>query len=67
MMFKLYDVVRLRKSIPGKGLSAGSRGAVVQVYAEGVEPTYLIEFCDTHGVTVTLATVEEEALAPGDE
>lgn len=66
MRFKLYDVVRLNRPVPEKSISAGSQGAIVQVYEQGDGPEYLVEFCDDEGRTLALATLEEDALRAAD-
>ncbi|GFM49083.1 DUF4926 domain-containing protein [Pseudomonas capsici] len=51
MIYSLFDVVVLTEDIPGEGLRAGMRGAIIEVYSLPVEG-YEVEFCDAEGQTV---------------
>ncbi|RMO14055.1 hypothetical protein ALQ47_01006 [Pseudomonas cichorii] len=51
MIYSLFDVVVLTEDIPGAGLLAGMRGAIIEVYSLPVEG-YEVEFCDAEGWTI---------------
>lgn len=58
-----YDVVRLVRALPERGLPAGSRGTVVTDYTKSsnadLPPAYEVEFSDADGITQALVTVAE--------
>ena len=60
MSIQEYDVVRLRRALPEHQLPEGSIGAVVMIYRD--PPAYEVEFCDSDGVTIALATLSETDL-----
>jgi hypothetical protein len=64
-MFKEYDVVRLREARIADGLSKGAIGAVLIVH--DAEPAaYLVEFCDSNGITLALLTLTDDDLLPSN-
>jgi Domain of unknown function (DUF4926) len=48
---------------PEKGLHAGTRGAVVEVYKKP-RPDYIVEFFDDNGDTIDIFTAYPEQLKP---
>lgn len=59
----MYDVVCVKRAMPEHGLAAGARGTVVMDYSkEARTPTYEVEFCDSDGVTIALATLAGDDL-----
>jgi hypothetical protein len=60
-MFKEYDVITLKKSIPSSNLSVGTRGTILIVYDEPNLPrAYEIEFVDDKDNTMAIITLTEE-------
>lgn len=62
---KLYDVVELREPRPSEQLSAGAVGSVVDVF-DGAPPMYEVEFADTDGRTVAMATLRADQVVQRD-
>ncbi len=60
-MFEEYEVVRLKKDMPSENLKAGTRGTVLIVYPDS-PPAYEVEFLDENGNSLTVLTLEEEAI-----
>lgn len=60
MTLREYDVVRLRRELPDHTVPVGTIGAIVMVY-EGSR-AYEVEFCDEHGRSVAVLTLEEADL-----
>jgi hypothetical protein len=61
MAFEEHDVVRLVRSLPEHGLTAGATGAVVHVYDDPSE-AYEVEFIEPDGNTIALVTVRPDEL-----
>ena len=59
MQIRELDVVRLVRAIPDSGLEAGATGTVVRAYGGD---DYEVEFCDAHGVTVSMLALPASAL-----
>ena len=60
-MFHEFDVVKLKKAIPSKKLEAGTHGTILLIYMRANSPNnYEVEFVDSQGNTLSIATVEEE-------
>lgn len=57
-MLAELDVVRLNESLGDKGLIAGVRGTVLEVF-EGADPRYLVEFSDDDGQELALVVLAE--------
>ncbi|MBC7805065.1 MAG: DUF4926 domain-containing protein [Akkermansiaceae bacterium] len=49
IIFKLYDVARLAKDVPGTSLRAGQTGTIVDRLAGGA---FEVEFVDPFGCTI---------------
>lgn len=65
IMYKEYDVVKLRNDRPDDRLTAGVIGAVLIVH-DATPPAYLVEFCDQDGMTIALLTLMDIDLEPTD-
>jgi hypothetical protein len=57
--FKLHDVVALLRDQPRHSLRRGQVGTIVEVYKSG---RYEVEFADSEGQTVAMATLPVSAL-----
>ncbi|WP_273732207.1 DUF4926 domain-containing protein [Mycolicibacterium septicum] len=61
-----YDMVRLRRPLPGHGLAVGTRGTVVMDHTKyagpDLAPAYEVEFTDGEGRTAAVVTVPEDYL-----
>lgn len=57
MSYKVLDVVKTRVDLPTNGISAGTVGTVVDLYADGEME---VEFANDRGETLALV-----AMAPG--
>ena len=57
-IIKLLDVVAVVQDVPGRGLTRGQVGTVVEILAPGV---FEVEFSDDQGRTYAMATL------PADE
>lgn len=69
-MFDLFDVVKLKRAIPGIPLPAGSQGTIVLVH-DADPPAYEIEFPDAVNLpggleTLGLYSVSIDDLVEGD-
>jgi hypothetical protein len=62
MSMKELDVVVLTKNLPDEALTAGDVGTIVGVYAGG--KGYEVEFTSFEGSTVSVATVDADAIRP---
>lgn len=60
-MISLYQVVRVTKDVPEEKVTRGMVGAVVEVY-EVPHRAFGVEFTDSEGRTILLATLTEEDL-----
>lgn len=56
MKLQEYDTVKLSRPLPKYGLPSGSEGTIVMDYAS-TPPDYEVEFFDSNGDTIALATV----------
>lgn len=67
-MIREYDVVKLIRPLPERGIEAGAEGTVVMVYEPGIVE---VEFADARGVTQALVTLSADVLevtwSPSDE
>jgi hypothetical protein len=64
-MLHEYDVVRLKKSIPSKKLTAQNKGTILIVYEKpGLPKAYEIEFLDEEGQTVAIVTLTDDEVEP---
>lgn len=61
MKFKEFDVVELPRNIPAKGLSAGMRATILDVYLE--PPGYEVEVVDHASETVFIGGMSEAQLS----
>lgn len=60
-MIREYEIVRLKKPIPLRGLSMGIKGTVLIVYNEpGLPRAYEVEFLDENGETLAVITLQED-------
>ncbi len=58
-MVSLYDIVRLKKSIPEKNLKSGTKGTVLIIHDEQNLPlAYVVEFINDDGTSLAVVTVE---------
>ena len=54
------DVVRVRHTLPEHNIAAGAKGTVVMVHdTPGLPRAYEVEFSDSDGATLALATLEQ--------
>jgi len=58
LRIKDYDVVRLKRAFPEKGVAAGMQGAVLMTFDD--PPGYLVEIVDSEGGTVAELAVHPE-------
>lgn len=56
-MFKIFDLVRLRRDDPDAGVPQGTVGTIVDVLGEG--EAYTVEFVDKDGNTYEDALLKE--------
>lgn len=64
-MRELYSDVLLKVPRPSNGLTAGARGVVVHVHAQG--EAYEVEFMTHAGETIAVASVAEDQLEPSPQ
>lgn len=64
-MRELYSDVLLKVPLPSNALTAGARGVVVHVHAQG--ETYEVEFMTPAGETIAVVTVAEDKLEPSPQ
>lgn len=62
---ELYSDVQLKVPLPSNGLTAGARGVVVHVHAQG--EVYEVEFLTPAGETIAVVSVAEEKLEPSPQ
>ncbi len=60
-MLQEYEVVKLKRALPDKGLAAGATGTVLYIYRD-TPLAYEVEFTDHEGRTIALLTLGEDAL-----
>ncbi|AYM44425.1 hypothetical protein BKG75_13135 [Mycobacteroides chelonae] len=60
-MFRELDVVVLVRDVPAEGLTAGCIGTIVYVYTDSA---FEVEFIDTDGTTIAVATVAADDIRP---
>lgn len=62
-MFSEYDVIRLKRDKPMRGLPAGVTGTILLIYPQPpLPPAYEVEFTDGEGNTVALLTLQEDGI-----
>lgn len=63
-VFKLYDVVRLVKDVPGTPLRAGQTGTIVERLADGA---FEVEFVDAFGCAIDSRGFHASELLPAEK
>ncbi len=60
-MYELLQVVRVLRALPAQAVEAGAIGAIVAVF-DAPEPAYEVEFVDSNGRTIAIATLKDHEL-----
>lgn len=63
MKFKLYDCVFAVRDLPEYGISAGTLGAILEVF-DTPHIAYEVEFCNSQGETVAVVTLKPDDIRP---
>jgi hypothetical protein len=62
-MLNDYDVVRLKREMPNKGLSSGAVGTILLIYVQSpLPPAYEVEFTDGNGNALAILAVQEDEI-----
>lgn len=62
-MFEEYDVVRLKRAKPSKGLRAGATGTILLIYLQPpLPPAYEVEFTDGNLNAIAIIDVQEDEI-----
>ncbi len=62
-MLNEYDIVRLKREIPNKGLSSGAVGTILLIYDQSpLPPAYEVEFTDGNGNALAILAVKEDEI-----
>lgn len=60
-MFYEYDIVRLKRDLPSRGLSEGAIGTILLIYEQpSLLPAFEVEFTDGNGNALAILVLHEE-------